>query len=154
MVGFALLVSGCGNHSHAPTMHEIDGNNGVPTVMGYQPGGTDQSSNSGIPTPQNPNPQSSAVAGQASGTLNLPCTGSFDGACGPQEYCAFQPGQFCGAQGDSATCKPRPLTCPIESNPVCGCNAVVYPNACEANSAGVGLLSFGPCDPSNGLFGP
>jgi hypothetical protein len=38
-------------------------------------------------------------------------------------------------------------SCPIEINPVCGCNNITYPNLCYLNAAGVLTYTQEPCEP-------
>lgn len=62
--------------------------------------------------------------------------------CGPQDYCATS---SCDPNGPQAACQARPTTCPGTGSPVCGCDQVTYPNACEAAAAGVSIALQGPC---------
>jgi hypothetical protein len=76
--------------------------------------------------------------------------GKFCGAragntCSTTEYCAYQPGEYCGAADAESTCKPRPTACTQELTPVCGCDQKTYGNACAAAAAGIGVYSTGAC---------
>jgi hypothetical protein len=157
IVSVLVLASGCADDDgRAPWIRESTDAKNFPNIGSGAPIG--QSSHSGAAGTPNVSPdagaggqQAGGTGGQPTGTLNLPCSGFLNDPCGPKEYCALQPGQFCGMQGELATCKPRPTTCDTQFNPVCGCNNVVYANACEANAAGVGVLSFGECNPVDGF---
>lgn len=65
--------------------------------------------------------------------------------CAEDEYCAYQPGQICGALDAPAICLPRPTACDQVYAPVCSCDGQTYGNACEAAAAGKGIQSFGEC---------
>jgi hypothetical protein len=80
--------------------------------------------------------------GEGGGT----CGGWTAHACNAAEYCAYEPGQSCGAADAESVCKPRPSECPAVLAPVCGCDGKTYGNVCEAAGGGVGILKNGPCD--------
>ena len=78
---------------------------------------------------------------QAAMAANVKITplGSHDG-----EFCKFDVGECCcDLQG---VCEPIPDACPAIFDPVCGCDGVTYPNACEADRAGVPIESLGLCE--------
>ena len=67
---------------------------------------------------------------------------SFAGAsCGPEAYCRFALGAYCGASGVLGTCEPKPF-----SRTVCGCDGRSYDSGCQASMAGVSVAYLGPCD--------
>lgn len=72
--------------------------------------------------------------------------GGFAGlTCAEDEYCAYEPGDQCGAADQQSVCEPRPEACPDVWDPVCGCDGQTHSNACDANAAGTGVLKAGPC---------
>jgi hypothetical protein len=73
------------------------------------------------------------------------CGGWLGNTCTDSEYCAYVPGQLCGAGDASAACKPRPQICSQIYAPVCGCDRKAYSNECAAAAAGMGVYSTGKC---------
>jgi hypothetical protein len=72
---------------------------------------------------------------------------SFAGAgCGPDAYCRFALGAYCGASGVLGTCEPKPFSCGDSGRTVCGCDGRSYESGCEASMAGVSVAYLGPCD--------
>lgn len=63
-----------------------------------------------------------------------PCRSSLD--CADGFYCRRSE-RLCYGEG---TCAPRPTECPDAFDPRCGCDFVLYDNACEAARAGVNVL--------------
>lgn len=74
-----------------------------------------------------------------------PCGGWRGDTCNEDEYCAYEPGQHCGAADATSVCRPRPTGCDFSYVPVCGCDGQTYGNACAANAAGHGVKSDGEC---------
>lgn len=57
--------------------------------------------------------------------------------CAADEFCDFSD-TACGTTSVAGRCLPRPAVsdCPVECNPVCGCDDVTYCNECFAHVAG------------------
>ncbi len=70
------------------------------------------------------------------------CTSASE--CASTDYCAIQAGA-CLTPKSLGFCKPKPDACSEVLAPVCGCDGVSYPNACEASLAGVAVASNGQC---------
>ncbi|MEP7125815.1 MAG: Kazal-type serine protease inhibitor domain-containing protein [Byssovorax sp.] len=73
-------------------------------------------------------------------------------ACGGPDNLACEDGRFCqlplgACLGPSATgsCKLPPTDCTAVKSPVCGCNGVVYDNACQAAQAMVSVTGTMTC---------
>ena len=86
------------------------------------------------------------------GRALAPDDGGPDGAgtgCGPYPGGGCGGGQVCDISGCAAgaggTCVDRPTMCADVYSPVCGCDAVTYPNDCERLAAGAALLGEGVC---------
>lgn len=71
--------------------------------------------------------------------------GGFTGLlCQNDEYCHYDITEQCGAADQLGTCVLKPETCSSVVNPVCGCDALVYANACQAAVAGVSVTRCNP----------
>jgi hypothetical protein len=101
----------------------------------------------GVPTPDK-TPDAPPPADAAPELTGKTCGARAGDTCTASEYCAYQPGKYCGAADAQATCKPRPEMCTRDYRPVCGCDNKTYGNACTAAAAGQGVLTEGECPPS------
>ncbi len=80
------------------------------------------------------------------GACKIPCGGIAGGSCGDTEWCDYGGvSGMCGAADQLGVCEPRPDVCDAAVTPVCGCDSVGYNNACEAQVAGVDIISEGAC---------
>jgi hypothetical protein len=81
------------------------------------------------------------------------CAGPRDHQCPDDRYCAaLRPGR-CPGEEQIGVCMRRPEVCTDEFNPVCGCDGVTYPNACNAAAVGVAVASRGECVTDPGFCG-
>jgi hypothetical protein len=67
-----------------------------------------------------------------------PCWSNDD--CPPDQYCEFEP---CAIE--TGFCALRPEACPDIWDPVCGCDALTYPSACDAALSGMSVDYPGEC---------
>ncbi|MEI9948974.1 MAG: Kazal-type serine protease inhibitor domain-containing protein [Pseudomonadota bacterium] len=86
-----------------------------------------------------------AHAGLCDAPAGTSCGARAGDTCTAAEYCAYTPGQWCGAADAEATCEPRPSGCSKLDEPVCGCDGKTYGNACSASLAGSGVYQTGAC---------
>ena len=87
--------------------------------------------------------------------LRLPrlCAGPRDLECRGNQFCdAARPGR-CPGDGQLGVCRTRPDVCTDLFDPVCGCDGVTYPNACNAAAVGVAVDRRGACAPSGEFCG-
>lgn len=72
------------------------------------------------------------------------CGGIAGFVCDEGEMCKFDLGT-CGASDQSGVCIEIPEACTTVVDEVCGCDEVTYSNECEAERAGISVLSRGAC---------
>lgn len=64
--------------------------------------------------------------------------------CDAGSFCDHADASSCGTT-QAGVCRPRPTACPPVVHPVCGCDGVTYPSACDANVAGTDAAYDGSC---------
>jgi hypothetical protein len=72
------------------------------------------------------------------------CGGPRDLTCRKADYCATPP-NTCPGPKQIGLCRARPGICPNVVIPVCGCDGMTYPNACQAARAGASVAHQGAC---------
>jgi hypothetical protein len=77
-----------------------------------------------------------ATAGLGRGCDLLPSGNCGLDSCLSTEYCAFDD-HLCSGSAYTPVCRATPPMCELADDPACGCDGVVYPNPCEAATAGV-----------------
>ena len=75
------------------------------------------------------------------------CGGIAGIACPQDQFCNYGIEDMCGFADASGICEVKPIVCPQNYNPVCGCDSVTYFNFCHAHKEGAAVLSIGVCPP-------
>lgn len=95
-----------------------------------------------------PEPQSrdgTAGATPALAESGAMCGGVAGVQCADGQWCDYPDDSACGYGDGSGICRPRPEACTMQYDPVCGCDAITYGNACQASAAGVDVTMKGEC---------
>lgn len=77
-------------------------------------------------------------------TSGAPCAGIAGLPCEAGQFCRFEQGD-CLIADAAGVCTVVPQVCTEEFQPVCGCDAKTYSNACFAEMAGASVMFDGPC---------
>lgn len=82
--------------------------------------------------------------GACGGPNPVVCDGLAGTPCDPGEYCKHPEGT-CEIEDGQGICEVLPQACDDIYDPVCGCDAVTYANACEAAGVGMSVDHVGVC---------
>ncbi len=86
------------------------------------------------------------------GGVPATCGGKTGKTCAADEFCNY-PDNSCSVFDSTGVCEKRPVSCPDNYQPTCGCDGMVYSNTCDANAAGSDENDNGGCAPPAGTFG-
>lgn len=91
-----------------------------------------------------PGPQAAPTAAARVAADGEMCGGIAGIACAEGSYCATEPRQ-CDVADSTGICRKKPTACTEQFEPVCGCDARTYGNACKAAMAGLNIEVTGEC---------
>jgi Kazal-type serine protease inhibitor-like protein len=77
-------------------------------------------------------------------SLGETCGGFAGIPCSSGLWCDRKPG-FCNGADIQGTCERAAEICPLNYNPICGCDGKTYGNDCERRRARVAKSHDGPC---------
>ena len=90
--------------------------------------------------------QSEGTCPVVGGEVGDDCGGLVGLTCGEGLFCAYGPGDLCGAADALGTCAWQPEVCTALWDPVCGCDGETYESACAAGTEKVSVLHEGACE--------
>jgi hypothetical protein len=82
--------------------------------------------------------------GACEGPNPILCDGLGGTPCDPGQYCKHADGT-CAIEDGQGICQAVPVACDDVFDPVCGCDAVTYANACEAAAVSMSIDHAGQC---------
>lgn len=120
--------------------------------QGGDPVTSSTSSTSATTTSSATSTTSATTSAGTGGGMPTVCGGKLGKPCAADEFCDY-PDNSCGVFDSTGVCVKRPVTCPDNYQPTCGCDGTVYSNVCDANAAGSDENDNGVCAAPSGMFG-